>query len=310
MERVYLLPGELHVSKMNTEIATLVGSCVAICLYNRKHQFGGMNHYMLPTAPQGCPACAKHGDHAIDLLVRMMLVYDPVVDNLEATIIGGGNVMGHLGGMGIGENNIAIAQEMLKKQGIKVVNTSLGEDFGRKIRFENWTGLVEVRKIEKSEQMRELEAKKKMFNQRGVRVLIVDDSKTIRDILTEALSDDPGIEVVGQAADPYEAREMMLERDPDLICLDIIMPKMDGMTFLKKLFLYAPKPVIIISTIAQKDSLVAEKAKRIGAIEVIDKEDLKLYQGMDLVRSKLIPKIKSSAAVWVKKKTAEELNSI
>ena len=167
-----------------------------------------------------------------------------------------------------------------------------------------------MRRIEKSTASAEIDRKKADLRGRKVKVLVVDDSANVRNIISAALAQDPGIEVVGCAENPYQAREMLLEHDPDVICLDIIMPKMDGITFLKKLFLFMPKPVIIISTVAQEGSKLREQAYAIGAVDVIDKEDLALYKGMDTVRTILSSKIKAAASVFLKKKSKDELDAI
>ena len=93
----------------------------------------------------------------------------------------------------------------------------------------------------------------------------------------------------------YEARDLVLSADPDVLTLDIIMPKLDGLSFLKKLQQYFPKPVVIVSTIAKDSSRVAENAINYGAAEVIDKDTLELYKGMDVVRDILIPKLRSAS---------------
>lgn len=310
-KRVFLLPGELCATREPTAMATLLGSCVAVCLFNRVGGFGGMNHYMLPAPPVGETPSTKHGDYSTELLIKMMLAEDAATAHLEALVLGGGNVNGHLNvGAGIGANNIIMARNMLEKYQIPIVGKNIGGDYGRKIFYENWTGAIQVKRIEKSAETKVLEEKKKDYAGRRIKVLVVDDSQTVRDIIINAVSDDPQIEVVGQAANPYEARELLLEHDPDVICLDVIMPKMDGITFLKKLFLYKPKPVIIISTVVQKDSKLRQQAKSIGAVEVIDKEELQLYSNPGLVKTMLVGKIKTAAAVWVRKKTKEELDNI
>src|SRR5579875_2236012 len=92
---------------------------------------------------------------------------------------------------------------------------------------------------------------------RKIKVLIVDDSAIVRKLLTEALTGHADIEVVGTAPDPYIARDKILTLHPDVVTLDIEMPRMDGLTFLKKLARFHPIPVIVISSLAQASSQAA-----------------------------------------------------
>jgi two-component system chemotaxis response regulator CheB len=104
-----------------------------------------------------------------------------------------------------------------------------------------------------------------------IKVLVVDDSAIVRKIFTEELGKEPDIEVVGSAPDPYVARDKILQVKPDVITLDIEMPRMDGITFLKKLMKHYPLPVIIVSSLTPKGSALALEAMEAGAIEVIAK---------------------------------------
>lgn len=106
---------------------------------------------------------------------------------------------------------------------------------------------------------------------RNIKVLIVDDSAVVRKVFSEQLSKQKGIEVVGTAPDPYAARDKIVSLKPDVITLDIEMPRMDGITFLKKLMQYYPLPVIIVSSLTTKGSKLALEALSIGALEVISK---------------------------------------
>jgi len=106
---------------------------------------------------------------------------------------------------------------------------------------------------------------------RKIRVLIVDDSAIVRKILTDALAGEPDLEVVGTAPDPFVARDKILSLDPDVITLDIEMPRMDGLTFLKKLMHFHPLPAIVISSLAQPSCRAALEALSLGAIEVLAK---------------------------------------
>jgi two-component system chemotaxis response regulator CheB len=110
-----------------------------------------------------------------------------------------------------------------------------------------------------------------MPNGRLIRVLIVDDSAIVRKILTDSLSAEPDLEVVGSAPDPFVARDKILALHPDVLTLDIEMPRMDGITFLRKLMHFHPMPVVIISSLAQPSCLAAIQALELGAVEVLAK---------------------------------------
>jgi two-component system chemotaxis response regulator CheB len=112
-----------------------------------------------------------------------------------------------------------------------------------------------------------------------IRVLVVDDSALARRAISDALSRDPGLEVCGLAADPYEAREKILKLQPDVITLDLEMPRMDGLTFLKILMEHHPLPVVVISSLTQTGSAKAMEALALGAVDVLAKPDGKLGLG-------------------------------
>jgi two-component system, chemotaxis family, protein-glutamate methylesterase/glutaminase len=109
------------------------------------------------------------------------------------------------------------------------------------------------------------------MQERKIRVLIVDDSAIVRKLLAEALSGEPDLEVVGTAPDPFVARDKILSLNPDVLTLDIEMPRMDGLTFLKKLMRFHPMPVVVISSLAQASSRTAIEALQCGAVEVLAK---------------------------------------
>ncbi|HUC86690.1 MAG TPA: chemotaxis response regulator protein-glutamate methylesterase [Candidatus Acidoferrales bacterium] len=111
-----------------------------------------------------------------------------------------------------------------------------------------------------------------MSNQRRIRVLVVDDSAVVRRMISEALGRDPEIEVVGAACDPYVARDMILQLEPDVLTLDIEMPRMDGLTFLKILQQHRPMPVIIVSSLTPAGSKMALRALELGAVDVVAKQ--------------------------------------
>jgi two-component system chemotaxis response regulator CheB len=107
-----------------------------------------------------------------------------------------------------------------------------------------------------------------------IRVLIVDDSRMIRDVLTDILGEQPDIEVVGAAADAYEARDMVRDLKPDVITLDVEMPKMSGLEFLDKLMRARPMPVLMISSFTERGSEVTFRALELGAVDFVTKPKL------------------------------------
>jgi two-component system chemotaxis response regulator CheB len=110
-----------------------------------------------------------------------------------------------------------------------------------------------------------------MIRGRRIRVLVVDDSAIVRKLISEAISTEPDLEVVGTAPDPFVARDQILRLQPDVLTLDIEMPRMDGLTFLKKLMKHYPLPVIVISSLGQASCQATLEAMQIGAVEVLAK---------------------------------------
>ena len=113
-----------------------------------------------------------------------------------------------------------------------------------------------------------------------VRVLIVDDSAVIRQLLSMLLSSDPEIEVVGTASDPYIARDRIKALNPDVVTLDVEMPNMDGVTFLRKIMTLRPMPVIMISTLTQAGAETTLEALEIGAVDFIAKPTTDVANGL------------------------------
>ncbi len=130
-----------------------------------------------------------------------------------------------------------------------------------------------------------------------IKVLIIDDSAMIRKVFTQELSKDPEIEVVGAAPDPYVGRDMIVQLRPDVITLDIEMPRMDGLTFLEKLMKHYPMPVVVVSSLAKQGGDVALRAIELGAVEVISKPG-SAYSVGDM-SEQLVQKVKAASKVKV-----------
>lgn len=130
-----------------------------------------------------------------------------------------------------------------------------------------------------------------------VRVLVVDDSALVRQTLKDILSSDAGIEVIGTASDPYDAAEKIRKEVPDVITLDVEMPRMDGLTFLRKIMTQHPIPVVMCSTLTEKGSETTLKALEYGAVEIIQKPRLGTKQFLEEARVRICDAVKAASLV-------------
>jgi len=128
-----------------------------------------------------------------------------------------------------------------------------------------------------------------------IKVLIVDDSLLIRNVLTEILSSSPDIEVVGAAEDPYVAREMIKQLNPDVLTLDIEMPRMDGITFLRNLMRLRPMPVVMISVLTENNAEETLTALALGAVDFIAKPAVDVENTLNEYAEDIIGKVKMAS---------------
>ncbi len=132
---------------------------------------------------------------------------------------------------------------------------------------------------------------------RKVRVLVIDDSAVVRTVLCRELAKDGGIEVVGSAPDPYQARDRIVELKPDVLTLDIEMPRMDGITFLRRLMQHLPMPVIVLSSLTAEGTRTAVEALEAGAVDVLAKPGSAF--GVGNLSQTLITRIKAAARMRI-----------
>lgn len=134
-----------------------------------------------------------------------------------------------------------------------------------------------------------------------IRVLVVDDSALVRKILTTGLASDPQIEVIGAARDPYIARDILVDKRPDVITLDIEMPRMDGVTFLKKFMPVCPTPTVVVSSLTERGKKITIEAMEAGAVDVVLKPKIGLVNGMPEMMGDLIERVKAASRVDVRR---------
>ncbi len=147
----FLLPGAIKVSKKPMEISTLLGSCIAVCLWDPVLKQGGINHYMMPLWNGNGLASPKYGNIAIEKLIKSMTYIGSKKEDLIAKVFGGAMVLSsHENIFNIGARNIEILHKLLNEYNIDIVGKSLGGDRGRKLIFNTETGLVKMKYVNKS----------------------------------------------------------------------------------------------------------------------------------------------------------------
>ncbi len=136
------------------------------------------------------------------------------------------------------------------------------------------------------------------------RVLVVDDSALMRQLISEILQLDREIEVVGTAKDPFDAREKILALSPDVLTLDVEMPRMDGLSFLEKLMAGRPMPVVMLSSLTERGCQTTMRALELGAVDFITKPKLDVVAGMDSLVDEIIEKVKTAAQAKIQRRKA------
>lgn len=307
MNTHYLYPGKLAAFSDETVISTLLGSCVAVALHDPVAKVGGLNHYLLPEALPGERSNGRYGEHAIPMLVEECVRLGADRRRLQAKVYGGGNVISVSSiGEGIGRRNIELADQMLRAMNIPIIERNVAGESARTIKLNTMTFHV-LHNVSREGGTKEtpvdVSGFKPLLVAKGVKVLVVDDSATVRTLFTNIFTKS-GLEVVGAAADPYQAREMILQKKPDVLTLDIEMPKMSGVVFLEKLMKHHPVPVVMVSSL-QSTGEAALRSLELGAVEFVHKPSqfdpavLKDLAGM------LVDKVKAAASVNILKKIKE-----
>ncbi len=137
-----------------------------------------------------------------------------------------------------------------------------------------------------------------------IKVVVVDDSALVRSLLTQIINQQPDMTCVGAAADPLQAREIIRERNPDVITLDVEMPKMDGLEFLSRLMRLRPTPVVMVSTLTEQGAETTLKALELGAVDFVAKPRIGVSAGLQELADNIVDKIRIATKAHVRRLTA------
>ena len=150
--------------------------------------------------------------------------------------------------------------------------------------------------------------------QNKIRVLVVDDSALVREILSKGLALDPEIEVVGTASDPYIARDKIIQLNPDVLTLDVEMPRMDGVEFLRRLMPQYPLPVLMVSALTERGKKIALDALEAGAVDIVTKPSTGIAKNLNSMLTILRQKVKEVAGAnvsgWKKERTSSQVHTL
>ena len=143
-----------------------------------------------------------------------------------------------------------------------------------------------------------------------IKVVVVDDSALVRSLLTEIINRQPDMTCVGAAADPLVAREMIRETNPDVITLDVEMPRMDGLEFLSRLMRLRPMPVVMVSTLSELGADITLRALEMGAVDYVAKPRIGITSGLNELAGDIVDKIRIAAAAHVRRMGAAPAASV
>lgn len=297
MKKIFLYPGQLHLTQEKCVISTILGSCISIILIDRNSGTCGMCHYLIPKNKMGPSNNPRYGEFAIPHLIKGFEKTGIDLSYVEAEIFGGGSVVSQFQGSWsqVGQKNIDCAKKILKESGISIKYEDIGGQSGRKIYLDTSNFTVESQLMRSSSEGSQVSSRISQLRKK-IKVLIVDDSATARAVFSKALSKSRDIQVVGVAIDPFDAREKIIGLKPDVVTLDIEMPRMNGVSFLEKVMKHHPLPIIMVSSLGA-DGRAAQKSLELGAVEFIQKPSQFDPRSLSQLGAGLIPKVLAAASI-------------
>ncbi|NBO37351.1 response regulator [bacterium] len=310
MKSHYLFPGQFFVSREPCLVTTILGSCVAVALFDPSRRIAALNHYLLPR-PSGMAqeGSLRYGSVSLPLMIEEMLALGARSESIQAKVYGGARVLDNVGlGESIGKHNIDFALDYLKAQKIPVLANELAGHLGRKIVLNTSDFSIKHELMSQNNRVDTSGGRCSLVTH-SVRVVLVDDSAAVRSIFSNVLGKSGRVEVVGVARDAFEAREVIVEKNPDVVLLDIEMPGMSGVKFLEKLMQHFPIPTIMVSSLNPEDD-AAVRALELGALEFAQKPDQFDPNTLRFFAESLVQKVVAAASAANRIKTRAKQNRI
>ncbi len=266
--KLEIQPGEFYIAETPMLLTTILGSCVALCIFDRVKRIGGMNHFLLPTPQTEIDKNDnpnKYASHCIPALLKAFKAAGSHPRDLDIKILGGSNIFDGSAtsfSSAVGRENIAAARHILQKYGLTISGENVGGERGRRIELNTHTGEIRFQKLN----VVDTDKRKNI-----IKVLIVDDAKPMRMILKKIIDNTPGFKVIAEAESASAAILARKKEKPDVITLDINMPGMDGVTYLKQYMPVDPVPTVIVTSYSAADSPHILEALKHGAFDHLGK---------------------------------------
>ena len=289
---------------------------MSTCLWDPVERIGGMNHFMLPGEP--APASpwgvsARFGVHAMELLINEMVHLGADRRRLVAKVFGGAQVLQGFDTLDVGGMNSKFVLDFLREEGIRLLAQDLLGVSPRKLHFFPDTGKVRMKRLHlqpndvvQRQEREYLQEPGRRHGQRRhrtllgaamIKVLVIDDSAVMRSFLGRVVTSQPDMELAGVVSDPVFAIERIRQSAPDVITLDVEMPRMNGLDFLRTLMAARPLPVVMISSLTREGADATVRALELGAVDFFAKPaSLEEFQG---VAPEIAEKIRAAAQARV-----------
>ncbi len=296
IKKKYLFPNDVFYEEDPHLIASLIGpGFLCVTVFNTAAKKGGMA--VFPASTVECETLLENDTEY------------PLLDRCIQAVLNGendGSVLDiHLFGSEYDETALRPGQLEFTmnsisgklKTSVKAgsVTTEVKQFPGIRIYFKNWDNTLRVTEAPFPAYCL---GENKPAGSDTIRLLIVDDSSLVQNILLRTLKQDEQIEIIGTASDVFAATEMILEKDPDVILLDIIMPQINGLNYLQELMQHNPIPVVVFSTLGKNGGNVQKQALEFGAVDVMDKRQLNLSDrnSIEVIQNKLKKAVNVTAA--------------
>lgn len=265
MNVCFLKAGDVKLAKKGWYLETTLGSCIAVMIFDKRLKIGGMNHFVLPTSEQAVDDSDRYryGDAAMIALLKKFKRAGSDPRDLVVKVAGGAAMGSEMNAANsVGRENYKCARQILRKFGLEIESSAVGGFAGRRIRFDTGTGKILI------------QTTKGKMTGKVLRVLIVDDSKTTRVLLRKMIESDDNLVVAGEANDPVEAMKIIESEPIDVITLDVNMPKMDGITYLRDHFKHNKIPTVLVNEYDGGNVNQVFEAMSFGAVEHFSKSSM------------------------------------